>query len=312
MGKTKIEWTEMTWNPVTGCAKVSKGCRNCYAERMARRLAGRFGYPEAPHYFDVTLHPDRQEQPLHWHKPRTVFVCSMGDLFHEAVPATFITEVYEVMDMCQQHTFQVLTKRPDRIIPVLYGEEGGWYFGGGDYSPNIWHLVSAENQEAADRRIPELLKLRGMSGGWPVLGMSCEPLLGPVDLSDYLIDGAIRATLLGGGYQEGVDWVIAGGESGPGARPMHPGWVQSLRDQCQAAGVPFFFKQWGAWVPFGQGQGETIPERAQRCWLDIRGQSNPTYSAMMYEPSALFRVGKKAAGRELDGQTYDEMPISQT
>lgn len=238
---TKIEWVRNsdgtrgeTWNPVTGCTKISPGCAHCYAERIARRLAGRCGYPEAPHHFDVTLHPDKLNDPLKWKKPQTIFVCSMSDLFHESVPADYITHIYEVMAASPQHTFIVLTKRPERIVSVLYGEEGRWYLGGGDYLPNVWHMTSAENQETANNRIPELLKLYDISWGWPVLGVSVEPMLGAIDLSESI---GIRK------YLPALDWVICGGESGPGARPMREEWARDLRDQCREAGAPFFFKQ---------------------------------------------------------------------
>lgn len=287
---TKIEWTHLpgtigeSWNVITGCSKISEGCKNCYAERMARRLAGRCGYPEYPHHFDVTLRPDRLEQPLKWKKPRTVFVVSMGDLYHEKVPASFITNVYEIMDIARQHTFIVLTKRPERIMPVLYGEEGDWYLGGGDYIPNIWHLATTENQPMADKRIPELLRLK--EHGWPVLGLSCEPLLSPIDLLPYLAnnslykaeryagelhyrgeqqkDGSVIAVCDNGkAFYDGIDldWVIVGAESGPGARPMDETWVRKIKNQCVTANVPFFYKQ-----KVVKGKKVSLPELDGATW----------------------------------------------
>jgi protein gp37 len=244
MGKTKIEWTDQTWNPVTGCTKISEGCAHCYAERMSKRLAGRCGYPEASHNFDVTLHPDRLDEPLHWRKPRRVFVVSMGDLFHEDIPDSFILEVFRVMGRqnTRQHTFQVLTKRPGRmkewISEYIVDRDGK-----PDPFPNIWLGVTAENQERANERIPTLLQIPAA-----VRFVSVEPMLGPVDLSEWINpqgatarDDPARYSLL--------DWVICGGESGPDARPMHPDWARSLRDQCQMAGVPFFMKQMSKKAP---------------------------------------------------------------
>lgn len=251
---TKIEWADCTWSPVTGCTKVSPGCANCYAERMARRFAGRAGYPEAPHHFDVTLHPERLEQPLHWKEPRRIFVCSMGDLFHKDVPADYIKQVYEVMKFAQHHIFIILTKRPERICSVLYGEEGHWFLGGGDVISNVWHLTTTENQETAAKRIPQLLELR-RHADWDVLGVSVEPLLGPLNLShwlrsgmEYWIEGHPESPdpARPDGFSRkipGLNWCITGAETGPHKRPMALGWAIDLRDQCIAADIPFFFKK---------------------------------------------------------------------
>lgn len=229
---TKIEWCEETWNVVTGCTPVSEGCQNCYAKRMANRLRGRFGYPE-DEPFRVTLHPDKLEQPLKWKKPRKIFVCSMGDLFHEDVPFMFITNIMGVINACKHHTFIILTKRPDNIINYLdwlnklAGKESlstGWPF------PNVWLGVTAENQEATDKRIPILLQIPAK-----VRFVSVEPMVGPVRLKterDLINPNDIC-----------LDWVIAGAESGPGARPMQIEWARDLRDQCVNANVPFFLKQ---------------------------------------------------------------------
>lgn len=227
---TKIEWTDETWNPVTGCTPISEGCRNCYAKRMARRLAGRCGYPPAPNHFDVTLHPDRLEQPPKWRKPRMIFVCSMSDLFHEDIADSYIGSVFDVALRAPQHTYQFLTKRSKRVLE--FAREYCQHRDIDCLPANWWGLVTAENQRAADERIPDLLK-----APWAVRGVSCEPLLGPVDIKDYLRG-------FGRFYSStSIDWTIAGGETGPGARPMHPNWARGLRDQCQEAGVSFFFKQ---------------------------------------------------------------------
>ena len=210
---SKIEWTEMTWNPVTGCSKISEGCKHCYAERMSARLRS-MGVEKYKRGFQVAQHNAVLEQPLRWRKPRLVFVNSMSDLFHEAVDSDFIQAVFRMMNRSPQHTFQVLTKRPGRALRL--DSELHW-------TSNIWLGVSIESA----RWLSRLETLRLTSARTKVL--SLEPLLGP--LSDLDLSG--------------VDWVIAGGESGPGARPVHPNWVREIRDSCVAGRVPFFFKQWG-------------------------------------------------------------------
>ena len=220
MSKTRIEWTEHTWNPVTGCSPVSPGCKNCYAERQAQRLAGRAGYPKTPKHFDVTLHPNRLEQPLHWRKPRMIFVPSMGDLFHPSVPLPFIWKVWKVMRDCPQHTFQVLTKRPKRMANDIFF----FYRDGQKPLLNVWGGVSVENQRYL-WRAEELLYFYYLA----IRFVSFEPLLGPIAFNPHLLTS--------------LDWVIVGGESGPGARPMNPDWARSIRDQCQKAGVPVYVKQ---------------------------------------------------------------------
>ncbi len=238
---TKIEWTDETWNPISGCTKVSAGCEHCYAERMARRVAGQFGYPEAPHHFDVTLHPDWLEQPLHWRKPGMVFVPSMGDLFHDQVPAEFIGRVLNVIGISKQHTFQMLTKRPGwmcRVLTTYYDTFGLAPF------ENLWLGTSIEDEETKDKRIPDLLRTPAA-----VRFVSIEPMLGPVDLEPYFSVYDEHGEPSDGRYNPDgslmLSWVIVGGESGPGARPMHPDWARDIREQCQAVGVPFFFKQMG-------------------------------------------------------------------
>ena len=243
---SKIEWTDETWNPVTGCTKVSPGCANCYAERMARRLAGRYGYPEAPNHFDVTLHPDKLDQPLRWKKPRMIFVCSMSDLFHEDVPIGYAKSVIVHAGGCKQHTFQFLTKRPKRMLQVTRELCNHW---GLEILPlNLWLGVTAENQEQADKRIPILLQIPAA-----VRFVSVEPMLGAVDLPKYLTcpdcggSGYIsdyRGSGEGCGCNAGpwLDQVICGGETGPRARPTKIKWIWKLLDQCVDAGVPFFYK----------------------------------------------------------------------
>jgi len=256
MGKTGIEWTEMVWNVVTGCTPASPGCEHCYARRMAHRLAGRVGYPVAPHEFAVTLHPERLDEPRHWKQMRSIFVCSMGDLFHELVPDDYIRQVFEVMQDTKQHVFQVLTKRPANALR--------WFT---DYPwlsnlRNVWVGVTVEDQTRADERIPLLLQIPAA-----VRFISVEPMLSAINLREWLQchfgrsgkpirveDGrAIYGARLG----PRVDWVICGGETGPQARPINPAWVRQLRDQCIENDAPFFFKNWGGphregWVVDGK------------------------------------------------------------
>jgi len=212
-GASTIEWTEFTWNPVTGCSKVSEGCRHCYAERMAMRLQA-MGNARYGNGFRVTLHDDLLDLPRRMRRPRVIFVNSMSDLFHEHVPDDFIHGVFDTMVACPQHTFQVLTKRSERLralAPRL------------PWPANVWMGVSVED----DRVLRRVDDLRRVSAA--VRFLSCEPLIGPLeDLS-----------------LEGISWVIVGGESGPGARRMAKVWAESIRRQCRAARVPFFFKQWG-------------------------------------------------------------------
>ena len=230
---SKIEWTDATWNPVTGCHKVSPGCKLCYAERLARRLKAT-GMVKYRNGFAVTTHPDTLEIPLRWRKPRTIFVNSMSDLFHSQIPDQFIRDVFAVMEQAHWHRYQVLTKRPERVAalnPLL------------PWPAQIWLGVSVESARYTHRI--DLLRQTGAA----VKFLSLEPLLAPLPALNL----------------DGIDWVIVGGESGPGARPMQADWARDIRDQCAAAGVPFHFKQWGG-------------------------------------------VFKKRNGRELDGETWDEMP----
>jgi len=394
-----------TWNPVTGCTKVSEGCDT------------------------VVLHPDRLDKPFRWRKPRTVFVNSMSDLFHDDVPDEFITRVFAIMGLTRRHTFQVLTKRPGRMASLLgrggfrswveteaehlvqddstplslqrrrsfYRTLNSWYPITRWPLPNVWLGTSVETQKWADVRIPKLLQTPAA-----VRFLSCEPLLGPIDLTRWIgghdakddanvIDrggSPARPTVRrgegdrdsgseagcseaaperpdregqdsgphhqgdregGGDHQRprgadsmekpGTDWVIVGGESGPGARPMHPDWARSLRDQCVAAGVSFFFKQWGEWMPVGPQYGEgaqpfardagswgctdddhEVSQEAiyEAAFHEIEGREITCIESDGYRNDStqpndprtwlMVRLGKKRAGRELDGRTWDEMP----
>ncbi len=239
MQKSPIEWTEATWNPVTGCTEISPGCAHCYAKTFAERFRGVPGHPYE-NGFDLQLRPERLEQPLRWKKPRTIFVNSMSDLFHEAVSDDYIQQVFEVMASVERHRFQVLTKRSERLAQLAPSLP---------WPSNVWMGVSVENQRFTFR-VDDLCRVPA-----EVRFLSCEPLLGALTLD-----------------LEGIHWVIAGGESGPGARAMDPDWVRGVRDQCTDADVPFFFKQWGTFNCDGG------------------------------------RVGKRKAGRRLDGLYYDAIP----
>ncbi|HEU0073514.1 MAG TPA: phage Gp37/Gp68 family protein [Dehalococcoidia bacterium] len=231
-----IEWTEATWNPVTGCTQVSPGCANCYAKTFAERFRGVPGHPYEMG-FDLTLRPERLEQPLQWKKPQLIFVNSMSDLFHEDVPDHFVRQVFDTMEAAHWHRFQLLTKRPERLVslaPTL------------KFPENLWVGVSVENQRWTSR-IDELRKVPAA-----IRFLSCEPLLGPLaelNLSD-------------------IHWVIVGGESGHHARPMKADWAREIRSQCQEKGVPFFFKQWGAHDEEGVRRGKSKTGRLldDRTW----------------------------------------------
>lgn len=227
--RSGIEWTEATWNPLTGCSKVSPGCKACYAERFARRLQA-MGVDKYRNGFALTLHPQALAEPLRWHRPRLVFVNSMSDLFHEDVPLDFIHRVFDVMRQAGQHRFQVLTKRSARLAEIAHLL---------DWPPNVWMGVSVESA----RYMYRIDHLKATAAA--VKFISCEPLLGP--LPDLPLDG--------------IDWVIVGGESGPGARPMQAQWVRQIRDRCLAHGVAFFFKQWG-----GTRKGRTGRVLDGRTW----------------------------------------------
>ncbi len=313
MSKTKIEWTDRVWNPVTGCTKVSQGCKNCYAERWAKRFFGERKFT------DVQTHLRRLEAPLTWKSPSKAFVNSMSDLFHEEVPFEFIAAVYAQIIRTPQHTYQILTKRPERAVKFyawlksekLIKERT-------DLPTNVWLGVSVEDQATADERIPVLLETPAA-----LRFVSYEPALGQVDLSRYLnpqtsyvpdpAGSAGLHTLI-----PGIDWLICGGESGPRARPMHPHWARSARDQCRAARVPFFFKQWGEWKPVN-------PWGSPDWCSDIYGQVsiltadgtewNDGYMPeITVAPSAweMQHLGKRRAGRLLDGREWNEFPVTRT
>jgi protein gp37 len=240
--KTKIEWTESTWNPVTGCTKLSEGCRHCYAERMARRLKA-MGQANYVNGFIPTVHEHVLSAPLRWKRPQMVFVNSMSDLFHEAVPVAFIRRVFSVMQQCPAHTFQVLTKRSDRLVDIATSLP---------WPKNVWMGVTVEHADYAFR----IDHLRQTLAGTKFL--SIEPLLGPIPNLDLT----------------GIHWVIVGGESGPKARPMDPAWVKLIHEQCKAAEVPFFFKQWG-----GTNKKKAGRSLDGRTWDDMPAASPDSASA---------------------------------
>jgi protein gp37 len=324
---TAIEWADKVWNPTTGCDRVTPGCDNCYALTMAGRLKGMGsakyqtdGDPQTSGPgFGLTVHPDALEAPLRWRKPRRVFVNSMSDLFHAKVPDRFLAQVFAVMHDAEQHTFQVLTKRHGRMRSLLsserfhdlvVGELATLRVAEEHYQnpclrwplPNLWLGVSVEDQQRADLRIPALLDTPAA-----VHFLSCEPLLGPVDLDRYLtlaprldkgwcstanrfmdrVDDCKCKSSHGNTYGHRIDWIIAGGESGRKARPVDQLWVRSLRDQAVAARVPFHFKQWGQWAPDGDHPDRSINHSMVLC------------------------RSKEEAGRVLDGRTWDEFPLNE-
>ncbi|NUT50566.1 MAG: phage Gp37/Gp68 family protein [Saccharothrix sp.] len=310
MNTTRIEWTDTTWNPVTGCTKVSDGCTHCYAETIATRFAGTAAFPRG---FTPTVRRDRFRQPLTWRAARRVFVNSMSDLFHRDVPEADLVEVFAVMAAAERHTFQVLTKRQGRMRSLLgsvdfinavqrraaeHGAPGPvpWPL------PNVWLGVSVETQPWADRRLGVLFATPAA-----VRFVSAEPLLGPVDLAPWLNRR----------FFPGLDWVIVGGESGPGARPMNPAWARQLRDQCQQFAVPFLFKQWGQWWPtriepdpafVGGVKYRTGPGGGWATAARLPDHPTRSRAGRWDEHTASVRVGKTRAGRDLDGRTWDQSP----
>ena len=321
---SKIEWTGHTWNPLAGCTRASEGCDHCYAFVMTKRLAAMgqqnyMGLTGNGHFNGIvrTL-PTMLDVPMHRKKPTTYFVNSMSDLFHKEVPDEFIDQVFAVMASCPQHTFQILTKRADRMAQYMCNPSrleniyAQWYSVSDQTPcaeawplPNVWLGVSVENQEQAEKRIPALL-----STAAAVRFLSCEPLLGPVDLGEYLWTTAYSDSHGKLPREEGIDWVIVGGESGHGARPMHPEWARSLRDQCQAAGVPYFFKQWGEWLDQDQMTNEQYGMVAELDPQAIGGVADFKRPSYLFptKDSLVYRIGKKAAGRLLDGIEYSEFP----
>jgi protein gp37 len=360
---THIEWTDATWNPITGCSVVSPGCANCYAMKLAgtrlKDIPSRHGLTRAskagPVWTgEVRLNEAWLDQPLRWRRPRRIFVCAHGDLFHESVPNAWIDRVFAVMALAPHHQFQVLTKRASTMRDYVTGfgddEHGAaWRTRGrvqqamrlvdGDAQlrqwppPNVWLGVSVEDQARADERIPDLLATPAA-----VRWISAEPLLGPIDLdSTWHGESALTgdcwgdcrwctkvrpplwncrkqdgATLYPHG-RSGLDWVVVGGESGRGARPMHPDWARSLRDQCALAGVPFLFKQWGEWAP-GENATNTVGRAVETAdWFDGEWDYQRLTAAQADAMTAedeptLYRAGKKAAGRLLDGVLHDGFP----
>ena len=243
-----IEWTEATWNPVTGCTKISPGCKHCYAERMSERLRA-MGQNNYRNGFELTLQPHMLELPLRWKKPQAIFVNSMSDLFHVDVSFEYIKRVFEVMNRASWHRFQVLTKRSDRLAEL--SRHLPW-------APNIWMGVSVEHVRY-QRRVNDLRATAAR-----IKFLSLEPLLGPLDGLDV----------------HGIDWVIVGGESGPGARPMEAAWVRGLRNQCVATGIPFFFKQWG-----GTNKKQAGRVLDGRTWDEVPAVARPDARTVLAEAS---------------------------
>jgi len=306
---SKIEWTDETWNPVTGCTPVSTGCANCYAKRMAQRLANipTVHYRQRYEGFRVALWPERLEDPIYWRKPRVVFVCSMGDLFHEDVPREFLDQVfYTMQQQAYWHEYVILTKRPIQMCKYL-----SWRWGEGGVPPQQIHIgVSVEDQATADERIPLLLQCPAAKRF-----VSYEPALGPVDWGHYFarfrsVVSGLRYTnrKAAGGHETlpGIDGLICGGESGPGARPMHPDWARAARDACAEAGVPFFFKQRGAWSPGYYEKASAYVRWANDGWQPIGWYDAATMCGKQGE-QVMSRVGKKKAGRLLDGREHNEL-----
>lgn len=282
--RSKIEWTDATWNPIDGCWIVSAGCTNCYAMRQAHRLAtmpktaSRYGMltrmVNGNPIWTGEVRPAPLQtitQPIRWKKPRRIFVNSMSDLFHEAVNDTVLEAIFAIMETCHWHIFQILTKRPERMQAFIQRRVDLDRYA---VAPNVWLGVSIEDQRSAEARLRPLIQTPAA-----IRWLSAEPLLGPITLP-----------------HTGIDWVVVGGESGPNARPMHPNWPRGLRDQCLKAGTPFTFKQWGEHISIDQpsAPAEVRAKQLSSPW----GRLSPMVA----------RIGKKAAGRLLDGQLWDEQP----
>jgi len=358
---TDIEWTDATWNPITGCSVVSPGCTNCYAMKLAgtrlKHHPSRKGLTtdtKAGPVWNGKLRFNKEwlSEPLRWKRPRRIFVCAHGDLFAEGVPDEWMDQVFAVMALSPRHTFQVLTKRPERMCEYLshpatvrriYDIATDMVILGGvnavltipenyEQAPagnrvmlglwpilNVWLGVSVEDQRRADERIPILLDTPAA-----LRWISAEPLLGPLTIQKYLalvqpFNGRDSITF-------GLDWVVAGGESGPGARPMHPDWARSLRDQCAASGVPFLFKQWGAWLPVDHMSDQfcdslylpaRMPDGVRHCTVDTtvldvdaqrHGITDQTAFQQGKRSMTMMKVGKRRAGRLLDGIEHNAFP----
>jgi protein gp37 len=309
MSKTTIEWTQRpgtvgeTWNPTTGCSKVDRGCKNCYAEVMHRRLQKMMPdkYRE-PFLAGAVEHPETLTIPYGWKKPRTVFVDSMSDLFHKNVSLDFLRQVFAVMRDTAQHTYLILTKRPERIMDFLLVQDPAW-----EWPRNVWMGTSVNDQESADKRIPAL-----MFAPAPVRFVSYEPATGPVDLTRWLgsydrvtyrYDETGKSYVYACRFVAGIDWVICGGESGAKAVPMHPDWARNVRDHCALHHVPFFFKQWGNWEPITYYKEHTpiinfTPGKGEYLFPAPR-------------PQNMIRVREKSRNL-LDGRTHLEFPNTQT
>lgn len=333
------------------CQKVSPGCANCYAEKFNQQGRGQVGtkisYVPSALNNNVVLFLDEKTltEPLRWKKPRKIFVCSMTDAFAEFVPDEWLDRIFAVMALAPRHTFQVLTKRAARLPKYIneatryrvrkLAESMGMKVQTDPFwitadlfrwpLPNVWLGVSAEDQPRLDERVPELLATPAA-----VRFLSLEPLLGPIDFNPPAENAYRMLSRWYGpnGFDESgsqpertrregmfprVDWVIVGGESGPGARPMHPEWARSIRDQCQAAGVPYFFKQWGAWSPNAPARWPTMAMKGQAALIDQDGwweryPVKETERLSNVTTENVYSVGKKAAGRELDGRTWSEFP----
>jgi protein gp37 len=329
-GEHGISWTDETWNPIRGCSRVSEGCRNCYAEALAARFSN-LGQPyqglaimrsDGPHWTGEVAFADRHlEDPIRWRNPRRVFVNSMSDLFHEKVEEEWIEEIFAVMAVAKRHTFQILTKRPERmrqfcddttdegiqrwaciegraqrLYAKLHPKEKDVDLWLAVHSPleNVWLGVSVEDQKTADERIPLLLETQAA-----VRWVSYEPALGPVSIPYFL-----RTVSTAYAHLPSLDWLVCGGESGPNARPMHPNWARSVRDQCASASVPFHFKQWGEWV---------APEQCP-CALHSSGAHDYVSDGREHSPGCpnqkqcVVRVGKRLAGDRLDGRRHQDFP----
>lgn len=310
MQKTAIDYLDYTWNPLAmRCTPVSEGCEHCWHLRMADRLGAnpKIGNAEAESYagHDTPLVRWKElKKPIAAKTPGIIGVQFMGDLFHLGVDFGMVHEVFDVMWQSPHHTFLVLTKRPERMFEFMTQKNIQNMYGNEWPLKNVWLGVSCENQARADERIPILLQIPAA-----VRWVSIEPMLGPVVLRRKANDEneMIQMALMGRldeysrPVQRGIDWVVVGAETGPGARPMHPDWVRSVRDQCQAAGVPFFFKQWGEWAPWGSDCCDYMFQF--NC-----DEMDKRFERAVTEPYVSYRVGKKSAGHLLDGREWREMP----
>jgi protein gp37 len=335
--RTKIEWSDATANVINGCSLESPGCTNCYAMKQAHRFPVRQGLTKKGGMVwtgEVRFHEPALLKVLSWRRPRMIFWNAHGDMFHPDVPEEWIARCFDVMARTPQHIHQVLTKRSARMREVLSGPKNHrlwhpklWHR---SVLPNVWLGVSVEDQQRADERVPDLLATPAA-----VRWLSCEPLLGPVDLTTVRMQTSHH---LGFDALEGkrihkedgdqrtagtrLDWIVAGGESGPGSRPCHPDWARSLRDQCAAADIPYFWKQWGEWLPFDQVRSNEQRDAVSRTTIEAskKGNGKQTvfgawsnghkfYGTPGIRPVQINAVGKKLAGRLLDGKLHEGMPV---